>query len=369
MTSTVYHITLNASYKKSLPDRLKALVRRAGMDRIVSDRDLTAVKLHFGEPGGTAFVRPVFVRAVADTVRQAGGEPFLTDTNTLYVGCRSTAPAHLTAAVRNGFAYAVTDTPVLIADGLRGQNAVAVPIDGKHFREVSIAADIVHADALVSIAHFKGHELAGFGGSLKNIGMGTASRQGKLAQHCDVAPKVKRKRCVACGHCVDQCSAGAISQADDGKAVIDGAACIGCGACILACPNGAVQIQWCTATETFQEKMVEYASGALAGKKGKVLFVNFITQVSPACDCVPYSDAPIVRDVGIVAGTDPVALDQASVDLVNQQSGLPDSCLKQHHAPGEDKFRGLYPAIDWSVQLDYAAALGLGTRAYQLKTL
>jgi len=239
---------------------------------------------------------------------------------------------------------------------------VRVPVAGKHFREVAVAAEIAHADALVSLAHFKGHELTGFGGTLKNLGMGAAAREGKLAQHSTLSPAVKKKLCIACGECASWCSQGAISVGE--VALIDSERCVGCGECILTCPQEAIQVQWNEAPATLQEKMVEHAVAVLNGKQEKSLFLNFATQVSPACDCYGHSDAPIVADLGFVASADPIAADQATVDLVNALPGPPGTALRGNHGAGEDKFRGVYPQVDWSVQLAYGESVGLGSRTY-----
>jgi hypothetical protein len=259
----------------------------------------------------------------------------------------------------------VVDAPLIIADGLRGGNETAVKVDLKQFKRVYIGSEIVRADAIVSVAHFKGHELSGFGGTIKNLGMGCASRKGKLAQHSTVSPKVKRKKCEGCGDCVEYCAQKAISLVDE-KAKIDRKKCVGCGECIIVCPNQAIQIRWDQAIPVFLENMVEYTAGVLKGKEDSAIFLNFITQVSPACDCYSHSDAPIVPDIGFVASTDPVAIDQASADLVNNAEGLKNSCLTKNFKPGEDKFRAIYPNTDWEIQLDYAEEIGLGTRSYEL---
>jgi uncharacterized protein len=368
MTSNVYFMDLRASYQENLFDKLGRLLDTAGLANIIGPRDLAAVKLHFGEPGGTAFIRPIFIRKIVDSIKGLGAVPFLTDANTLYVGNRSHGPDHLNAAIRNGFAYAVVDAPLVIADGLRGKSETEVRVSGKHFEAVYIGSEITHADALISVAHVKGHELTGFGGALKNIGMGSASRRGKLAQHCMVAPKIKGKKCIGCGECIPHCAAGAILLLEK-RAIIDSKKCVGCGQCILVCPREAPAIQWDQSMAVFQEKMIEYAWGVLDGKRGKTLCVNFLTDISPACDCVPLSDAPIVKNIGVLAGTDPVAVDQAAVDLVNAEPALAGTCLETNREAGADKFRGLYPDIDWAVQLDYAEILGLGTRDYQLQKM
>jgi len=368
MESKVYFIDLRATYKENFLDKIGRLTDTAGLADTVKPRDLVGVKLHFGELGNTAFIRPVFIRKIIEVIKGAGGVPFLTDCNTVYAGSRSDTPNHLATASQNGFAYSVVNAPVVIADGLRGRSETTVAINQKRFKEVYIGSDIAEVDSLVSVAHFKGHELAGFGGTIKNIGMGCASRRGKLAQHSQLSPKVVAKKCIGCGECEDHCSQGAITLFEE-KAVINAEKCIGCGECIIICPNNAVQIQWNQDIPVFLENMVEYAFGVLKGKKDKVLFINFIIDISPGCDCMPHNDAPIVRNIGVVASRDPVAIDQASVDLVNQEKGIPGSCLQVNTGQGEDKFKGIYPNIDWPLQLDYAQRLGMGSRNYKLVSI
>ena len=364
-TSAVYFADLRTKASENLMDKVKRLLEAVDITNRVKERALVALKLHFGDAGNTAYVRPVFLRKIVDIIKEVGGRPFLTDANTLYVGSRSHSVDHLTTAIRNGFTYAVVDAPLIIADGLRGGNETAVTVNLKRFKRVYIGSEIVRADAIVSVAHFKGHELSGFGGTIKNLGMGCASRKGKLAQHSTVSPKVKRKKCEGCGECVNYCPYKAISLIDE-KAKIDRKKCVGCGECIIICPNQAIQIQWDQAIPVFLENMAEYTAGVLKGKRDSAAFLNFITQVSPACDCYRYNDAPIVPDIGIVASIDPVAIDQASADLVNNAEGLKSSCLTKNFKPGEDKFRAIYPNIDWEMQLEYAQEIGLGTRAYDL---
>lgn len=364
MTSDVFFIDMRATMKENFITKIGRLMETAGLPGRIEPRDLTAVKLHFGELGNTAFIRPVYIRKIVQTIKQAGGVPFLTDANTLYAGTRSDSPHHLTTAVQNGFDYAVVEAPLVIADGLRGKNETAVPVNQKRFEAVYIGTDIVEADALVSVAHFKGHELSGFGGTIKNVGMGCASRKGKLAQHSSLSPGIG-EACIGCGECQEHCSQNAISMVQE-KAQIDSDACIGCGECILICPSEAIEVQWNQSIPVFLENMVEYTMGVLVDKRHKAFFINFITDVSPACDCYPANDAPIVRNIGVVASTDPVAIDQASVDLVNAEPALAGSSLTTNTEPGQDKFRGIYPKVDWEIQLEYAQTLGLGSRNYEL---
>ncbi len=368
MKPVVYMIDLKATVKENLLDKFGRLVKTAGLNQVIDRRDLAAVKLHFGELGNTAFIRPLFLRKIVERLKALGAVPFLTDANTLYVGTRSDAPSHLKTAISNGFAFAVVDAPLIIADGLRGRSETVVRINRKRFQTVYIASEIVQADALISVAHFKGHELSGFGGTLKNLGMGCASRRGKMAQHSTVSPKVVQEKCIGCGECVQHCSQEALSLFEE-NALIDAEKCIGCGECILVCPRSAIQIEWNQAIPIFLENMMEYTEGVLKGKENKSLFINFLTDVSPACDCYSYNDAPIVRNIGILASRDPVAIDQASVDRVNQEAALPEADVPANRGAGEDKFRGIYPHVDWAHQLDYAEKLGLGSRTYTLKKI
>ena len=367
-SSKVYFADLRASFKRNLLSKVTSLLENLDLKGILSPRSLTAVKLHFGEKGNLAFIRPNFIRRIVDYIKECDAYPFLTDTNTLYSGARGNSVSHLNTAVENGFAYSVVNAPVIIADGLLGGSYETVKIGQAIIKDAFVAKDIYNSDALISVAHFKGHEVSGFGGAIKNLGMGCAARKGKLQQHSDLLPRVMGKKCIGCGDCASHCAQSAISVIKE-KAVIDPGKCVGCGECIIICPNGAIDVQWGKDTALFQKKMVEYAYAALKGKEKKAAFLNFLLQISPACDCTPFNDAPIVRDLGVMASRDPVAIDQASVDMVNQQAGLDGSCLNSHKEMGDDKFRGVYPNIDWNIQLEYAEEIGLGKRYYELITI
>ncbi len=355
MGSTVWFTDFSARHGNGLLDKTAALLDKAGIAGKIGKKSLTAVKLHFGEKGNTSFVRPIFLRTIVEKIASLGGKPFLTDTNTLYVGSRANSVDHLRCAITNGFAFSVVDAPIVIADGLRGEYAVKVPIDGRIYREVAIGGEIVHAESMVVVTHFKGHELSGFGGTIKNLGMGCSARQGKLAQHSTVAPIVNSKNCTSCGTCIAHCPAGAIGIVSD-AAFIDPDKCIGCADCIVLCPEKTINVNWNEASSTVQKKMVEHALGAIKGKKDRILYVAFVNQLSPYCDCYGHNDRPMAPDVGILASADPVALDQACADLVIQ-------------AAGRDPFRETHPSIDWEIQLAYGEELGLGTRVYTLETL
>ena len=378
--------------------KLDKLLVKAEFNNIIEKGDMTAIKLHFGERGNTSYVKPIYLRRIVDKVKSLGGMPFLTDTNTLYVGNRKESVTHIETAIGNGFDYSVVNAPIIIADGLRGKSYEMVRIDKKWYKEVDIATEIHNADSLIAVTHFKCHELSGIGGVIKNIGMGCATLKGKLNQHSNVKPFVVIDKCTGCMRCLPWCPAeGAIVRVENNplnppllrgtnpptpyspllkgeqKGVVKGdkvkivsEVCIGCGECILPCRDGAIKIKWDADTGSMQEKMVEHVYAALQKKSGKYIFISFLTQISPACDCYPASDTPVVEDIGILISKDPVAIDQASADLVNNQQGNRNSKLTCNFEPGEDKFRGVYPDIDWTVQLKYGEEIGIGSREYEL---
>ncbi|MEA3409006.1 MAG: DUF362 domain-containing protein [Candidatus Eisenbacteria bacterium] len=319
--------------------------------------------MHFGESQVTGHVRPRFMRRVVAWLQKQGASPFLTDTNTLYRGARADTVSHLRAAAEHGFTFQALGAPVVIAGGLRGTTETVVPVEGRFVTNAGIGPEFVKADALLSVAHFKGHEVTGFGGTLKNLGMGCASRAGKLDMHSTTKPYVKPS-CTACGVCVLWCPADAITVAE--MAAIDGSKCIGCAECIAVCPTKAVGIRWNESTDTCQMKMVEYAGAVVATKRGRVGYINFITDVHPVCDCFGTEKIPIVPDVGVLASLDPVAIDQAAYDLVNEAPAAANGGLSDGYCAGSDKFRDLHPDVDPTVQLRHAEELGLGTRDYEL---
>jgi hypothetical protein len=350
--------------KQNLLDKLEKLWQVTGFDNLISEKDLVAFKVHFGEKGNLAYIRPQFVRRLVDRVKGLGGKPFLTDSNTLYVGARANAIDHAVTAIENGWGYSVMGVPVVIADGLTGKEYINVPINGKHFKEVKIGSAAIHADALIAVSHFKGHEVTGFGATLKNIGMGLGSRSGKQMMHSDVIPTVNTDKCIGCTRCVKWCPGEAI-EIIERKANIIKVKCIGCGECTVSCPEGAIAVSWKTEPDAIQEKMAEYTLGVIKDKREKCGFITFITQVSPECDCCGWNDTPIVRDIGIIASLDPVAIDQAACDLVNKEPALSGSKLD---GKGDiaDKLKVLHPNADYEKSLIHGEAIGLGTRKYEL---
>ena len=371
MASQVYFWNLRASMKAPYAMRIRRLLERTGFAKQVEGGELTAVKIHFGERGVTGHVQPLMVQPILAELARAGARPFLTDASTLYVGQRGEAVSHAMQAARHGYDPLLLGAPVIIADGLKGADQVALSVpNGRHFKEAYIASAIAEADLVVSINHLKGHELAGFGGALKNIGMGAASKQGKMLQHVTTGPKVDVAACKGCGACVGICAAQALALVDglEGKkhVLLDLKACRGCGACFLACKNGGLTIDWQTDVQGFLERMMEYAAALLLSRPRPSLHVSFVTAVTPDCDCMGFSDAPICPDIGVLASLDPVAIDQAGIDLVNRAEPLWPSHLPAGLKAGQDKFLALRPSLPPAMGLDYAESLGLGSRTYEL---
>lgn len=347
--SVVYFTDLTTNGKMNLLKKLEVLLEKVELHKTVRQNNFVAVKLHFGEYGNLAFIRPQYVKVVVDQIKKYGGKPFLTDSNTLYRGRRSNAVDHLLNAYLNGFTLDVTGAPVVIADGLRGSDEVKININKTYVKEAKIGSAIALADSLVVLTHFKGHEQTGFGGTIKNVGMGSASRAGKLEQHSESKPYVESENCIACRMCERNCPVGAITVSK--VAVIDYTRCIGCGQCIAMCNYGAILPKWDNSSELLSKKMVEYTYAVLKDKPA--VFVSFITDISPDCDCWNTNRPAVAPNIGIAASTDPVALDQACIDLVIQ-------------ATGEDPFLRVHPKVSWSTQLQYAEEIGLGTRKYEL---
>jgi uncharacterized Fe-S center protein len=364
----VWFAPMRSTKKLSLVKRVGMLLERAGLSSVIAEGDFVAVKLHFGEEGNTGFVQPLFAREVVKRIKERGGKPFLTDANTLYSGQRWNAVDHLANAIHNGFSYATVEAPIIIADGLAGAESVEVPIEGfKHFESVRIGSAAVHADAIVAISHVKGHEAAGFGGAFKNIGMGLGCRSAKQRMHADFSPEVAAAKCTACKRCVNACPVGAITIGPDHVAVVDFDVCYGCGECVASCTYGAIGIQWKTTAEALQEKIVEHAAGVLKGKDGKAIYLSFVTSVSPDCDCWSFTDAPVIADIGVLASTDIVAIDQAAYDLVVAAPGLPGG-RGEGMPSGADKFQEI-TGVDGTILMRYAEECGMGTRDYELKQI
>lgn len=390
MGSQVCFADMHAKAGDSILAKFERLIEKAGIDQIDFKDKFVAVKVHFGEVGNMAFLRHQYAKVLCDHIKARGGKPFLTDCNTLYVGYRNNALNHLDAAFINGYNPLSTGVHTIIADGLRGTDEREIPVaGGEYVKEAKIGAAVAEADIIVSLTHFKGHVNAGFGGALKNIGMGCGSKKGKMEMHSSGTPRIDGGKCIGCGMCVDHCANDGVHVVD-GTAVIDEGHCVGCGYCIAYCPAGAIMTKWDEAKPVMNKKIAEYTKAVLDGKPS--FHVSLVLDVSPDCDCERHNDVPVIPNVGMFASFDPVALDQACVDAANKQPviqgskadpqvkeasasdhmdgarAIPDQAYSEHAAgdDGHDVFRMVHPDTDWAAGLDHAVKLGIGTREYEL---
>ncbi|MBR2633826.1 MAG: DUF362 domain-containing protein [Lentisphaeria bacterium] len=365
--SKVYFADMRTKFGESLPQKLARLIRSAGIETLPLQDSFTAVKIHFGEPGNLAFLRHAYARSVVDVISAKGARPFLTDCNTLYPGRRKNALEHLDTAYCNGFTPYATGCQVIIADGLKGTDEVDAPVpNGILLKTAKIGRAVMDADIVITLNHFKAHELTGIGGAIKNAGMGCGSRAGKKDMHCDGITQVNKDRCIGCGKCLKACAHSA-PQITDGKAVIHADRCVGCGRCIGVCPKDAISPVWSQAAGLVDKKMTEYAAAVLAGRPQ--FHISLAVDISPYCDCHAENDVPIVPNIGMFASFDPVAIDRACADMVNQAQVMPGSALSERLKEVCDHFTSLFPETDWRIQLDHAEAIGLGSQEYELITI
>ena len=379
--SKVYYTDFRCPVGTSLLDKLRRVCIAAGIKDIDMDGKFVAIKMHFGELGNLAFLRPNYAKVVADLCKEQGGLPFLTDCNTLYPGSRKNALEHLTCAQLNGFWPMTTGCQVIIADGLRGTDEAEVPVpNGEYCKTAKIGRAIMDADIFISLTHFKGHESTGFGGTLKNIGMGCGSRAGKMEMHSSGKPNVHPELCISCGECRKNCAHDAISFVDytgenrpgsraerknaKKRAFIDHNKCVGCGRCIGACPEDAVKAGTDEANDILNYKIAEYTYAVIHGRPN--FHISLVIDVSPYCDCHAENDIPIVPDIGMFASFDPVALDQACADAVNRQPVIEGSVLSEKEHCHHDHFTDTHPDTNWESCLEHAVKMGMGSREYEL---
>ncbi|HML38934.1 MAG TPA: DUF362 domain-containing protein [Bacillota bacterium] len=359
------------AFGDGLPTKLKKLIKEAGIGQIDMDGKFVAIKMHFGELGNVSFLRPNYAKAVVDVVKEMGGKPYLTDCNTMYPGKRKNALEHLECAWENGFSPLSTGCPILIGDGLRGTDDIAVPVaGGEYVKEAKIGRAVMDADVFISLTHFKGHELTGFGGTIKNIGMGCGSRAGKKEQHSSGKAHISAKRCRGCLKCQKECANDALEFDDVSKKMaVNEENCVGCGHCLGACNFDAIGFQNDAANTMLNRRMAEYAKAVVDGRP--TFHVSLVMDVSPNCDCHGENDAPILPDLGMFASFDPLALDQACADACLKSDPLPGSQLADNLAKHDchdhhDHFTNSTPESEWRSCLEHAEKIGLGSRDYEL---
>ena len=365
MGSEVYFTDFNVKFGDSILNKFERFLKKCGIDEIDFTDKYVAVKIHFGEWGNVAFIRHQYAAVLCEHIKKLGGKPFLTDANTLYVGMRGNAVDHLNCAAKNGYSILSTGVPIIIADGLRGTDERVIPVEGAEYaKEPKIGAAIAEADILISVTHCKGHMEAGYGGVLKNIGMGSGSKKGKMEMHSKGTPSIDKGLCIGCGGCVKNCANDGV-RVENGKAVINGDKCLGCGYCFAYCPKGAIRSRYDEARPVLNKKIAEYTKAAIGDKPA--FHIAFASDIQVECDCNGAHGAQLVPDVGIFAGKDPVAVDQACVDAINKMPVMLGGPIENHaHDEVKEVFLLAHPETDYAAGLDHAVKLGLGTREYEL---
>ena len=370
--SNVYFTDLRVKNGDNLLTKLQRLIKTAGIGNIDFTDKYVAIKMHFGEPGNLAFLRPNYAKAVADVVKELGGKPFLTDCNTLYVGGRTNALDHLDSANLNGFNPTTTGCQIIIADGLKGTDETLVPVEGgTYIKEAKIGRAVMDADVFISLSHFKGHESTGFGGALKNIGMGCGSRAGKMEMHSAGKPHVDQNLCVGCQMCAKICAHDA-PEFENKKATINHDKCVGCGRCIGVCPKDAILSASDESNEILNCKIAEYTKAVIDNRPH--FHISLVIDVSPYCDCHGENDAAIVPNVGMFASFDPVALDMACAEAVNAQPVLSNSMLgdcseEERACHNHDHFHSIFPETCWETAISHGEKIGIGNSKYKLITV
>ncbi|MBQ0035431.1 MAG: DUF362 domain-containing protein [Firmicutes bacterium] len=372
--SKVYFTDFRTIYGgESMPKKLVRLVKAAGIENIDFNNKYVAIKMHFGELGNVSYLRPNYVRAIVDLIKDLGGKPFLTDCNTLYVGSRKDALEHLYCAWENGFTPLTVNCPIIIGDGLKGTDDIEVEVDGEYVKKAKIGRAMMDADIFISLTHFKGHEEAGFGGTIKNIGMGCGSRAGKAHMHTNGKPSIDVDKCHGCRKCQRMCANNGLKfNEETKKMMVDENNCLGCGRCIGECNFDAIDFLENNAIAVLDARMAEYTKAVVQGRDN--FHISLIVDVSPFCDCHSENDAPILPNIGMLASYDPVALDQACADLCLKATPTSNSLLADHmHEEGfvdhHDHFKNTTPESEWQSQLEHGEKIGLGTRNYELVTI
>ena len=373
MASKVYFSDFHCkAFRENIPGKLKKLVMAAGFDEIDMDGKFVAIKMHFGELGNMAFLRPNYARAIVDLVKEKGGRPFLTDCNTMYPGSRKNAIEHLYCAWENGFTPMTVGCPIIIGDGLKGTDDIEVPVvGGEYFETAKIGRAVMDADIIISLAHFKGHEEASFGGAIKNLGMGCGSRAGKTAQHTSGTPVISEKRCRGCRMCEKECAngGGLVFKEETKKMNVDVDNCVGCGRCLGACNFSAINFEADAAVHDLNCRMVEYTKAVVYGRPN--FHINIVQDVSPYCDCHGENDIPIIPDIGMFASFDPVAVDKACLDACKKEMPVPNSILAKNLAKAGfvdlgDPFKNTSTKTESDSLFAHAEKINLGSREYEI---
>lgn len=334
--------------KEEIGQGLLSIWQRIETPDFITKDEFLAIKLTFGEEATTGYIKAEWLSSLIGVLKQKSEHVFIIETNTLYRERRSNAIGHLHVADSHGYNMQRLGIPIIIADGLKGRDSKNVSILGDHFESVKLARGVCESDALLCLSHVTGHLQTGFAGAIKNLGMGCAARAGKLLQHSRSLPEITVEKCVGCSECMKICPANAIGIKRK-KAILVKERCIGCGECTIVCTTGAIEIKYDENTVKLQEKMVEYALGVKNALNARISCINFLYNVTKNCDCMSKNESPLVPDVGIIGGVDPVAVDRAALDII-----------------GIETFRETFAEIDPLIQIRHAEKMKLGSSQYEL---
>ncbi|MEM3017488.1 MAG: DUF362 domain-containing protein [Candidatus Bathyarchaeia archaeon] len=383
--SKVYFADMRSkSADQTISRKIKNLFDASEMHKIISEGDVVALKVHLGTGENHRHLRPEHVRAVVEKVQEAGGKPFVTETTGIgLASIRGTAVGCIKTATLHGFTQETLGAPIIIADGLKGLSGVKVRINGVRMREVEIAQAIAESDAMISIAHVKGHPRTGLAATLKNIGIGCLTKVGKAPLHMAKKPKIDQKLCNNCGACIRFCPLGAIRQSGGRTELMQKKCVVGCG-CWDICPQKAIT-RWSDLHHPRNKELIIRNVDAAAAVikhigRDKIAYLNLAYEITPHCDCADYGDVPMVPDIGVFASRDPLAIDKAASDAIIKAPGITGSAAEEIGvmSPGDDKFTGLseyspfalFRNVDqtreWKFQFEVAEKLRLGTTEYQL---
>ncbi len=348
---------------KSPPEVTKSLIESGGYLDDVKKGDYVGIKLHVGELGNKSYIKPEIVKVIVDYLKKRGAKPFLFDCNSLYRGKRWNGVDHHENAYKNGFTYEAIGAPFMVGDGIRGMDETDIDIKNYKDESAHLGRIIEDIDYLFVVTHFKFHELFGYGGAIKNIGMGMASRRGKLFLHSDIRPGVLASKCTVCGACAATCPSHAITVGE--VANIDKNTCIGCGMCVVACKYGAIEFEWSNTRECVIKTL--YYAKAITDKVGRCSYLNVLTDITPHCDCYGYTKDFVVGDIGFLFSKDIVAIDAVSADLVNRAEPLEGFKFKRKELAKTDKVNAIFDIdLDMDEFFETAQKIGLGSREYNL---
>lgn len=368
--SRIYFASARADefdYNHSFVAKYEEILDKIDLSRFFKKKDYVAIKTHFGSYGAHRIIRPIFIRKVVEKIKEHGANPFVTDT------VRIPGLEYLEVANMEGLNHLSVGAPVVLADGVFGRDQTTVEA-GEVLGSIGVASALYNAPSMIVISHCKGHIASGYGGAIKNLGMGAIScrnecghaERGRIHFAQNISLEWDQKKCTYCERCIEVCPHEAIYKSEKTEKIeINYEACVKCGRCARVCKEKALTVP--QSEERFQKGLSEAAGAAIKTfEKGKILYINFILEVQPECDCMPMADTPVVQDQGVLVSDDIVAIEQATLDILTNAPLLPESKGYDKKVKKEDeplaKINNKHP--QWHI--DYAEELGMGQKSYEI---